>query len=338
MKKINLRTLAACLLIAIFVGVFFEKVLGIMGCEPKCPAQIDWMYVILIILTIVAYFVCAFRFGKKDEEPCSDKVDKTYQVPVFLIIASVAIAVIFMISGIIAPVMRGDASMVDSETITNFYTAFIALCTTFVVGFQIYNSLELNKKMEKLDVAKQETEKQLADLKKKLIELDADKQDLEKQVSDAKAINKRCEYFNAYTIGIIRYNEAEMNKKPNPEASKRYCWNAIRAYFNALKFASEGGQDYTEAWNSFGCNKIRKCIEVLVEIHENKKHGINDGGNDSVMPSYEDRMRYIEDTNKAIDNMDFSKLTPEQTSGYWELKGQWENFVDAYYPALNKKK
>lgn len=334
MKKINLRTLAACLLIAIFVGVFFEKVLGIMGCEPKCPAQIDWMYVILIILTIVAYFVCAFRFGKKDEEACSDKIDKTYQVPVFLIIASVAIAVIFMISGIIAPVMRGDESQVDSETITNFYTAFIALCTTFVVGFQIYNSLELNKKMEKLDVAKQETEKQLADLKKKLIELDADKLDLEKQVNDAKAINKRCEYFNAYTIGTIRYNEAEMNKKPNPEASKRYCWNAIRAYFNALKFASEGGQDYKEAWESFGQNKISNCIDILIQMHKDYPHGENDGDRDSVMPSYEDRMRYINDTKKAIKGIKTSDLDDNLSSELDNLKAKWNTFLKEYYPNL----
>ena len=334
MKKINLRSLAACLLIAIFVGVFFEKVLGIMGCEPKCPAQIDWMYVILIILTIVAYFVCAFRFGKKDEEPCSDKIDKTYQVPVFLIIASVAIAVIFMISGIIAPVMRGDASQVDSETITNFYTAFIALCTTFVVGFQIYNSLELNKKMEKLDVAKQETEKQLADLKKKLMELDADKLDLEKQVNEAKAINKRCEYFNAYTIGTIRYNEAEMNKKPNPEASKRYCWNAIRAYFNALKFASEGGQDYKEAWESFGQNKISNCIDILIQMHKDYPHGENDGDRDSVMPSYEDRMRYINDTKKAIKGIKTSDLDDNLSSELDNLKAKWNTFLKEYYPNL----
>ena len=336
MKKFNPWTLAVCWLLAFLVGKLSEHIINIIGYDYKkcCFHLIDWVYVILFVTFTAIYIVYYFGFGKKAESDNSDKVEQSYRLPFALTIASVSLAIILMISGIIAPIMWGKADQVNTEIITNFYTAFIALCTTFVVGFQIYNSIDLNKKMEKLDAAKQEAEKQLDYLNAKLLELDSDKKDLADQIKRTSDINKKCEYFNAYSIGTIRYNEAEMNKKDVPEANKRYCWNAIRAYFNALKFASEGGQNYKEAWESFGKNKIRKCIDLLIEVHNKTDHGKNDGDNTSVMPSYNDRKRYIEDTNTAIKNIKFSDLDETLKNEYWDLVVKWNNFLQKFYSDL----
>ena len=341
MKKFNHWTLAACCLLAFLCGKLCEHIIDIIGWD-YINHLTDWVYVVLFVIFTAVYIVYHFWFGKKAEENNSDKVEQAYRFPVGMTVASVSIAAILILSGIIAPLMKGEPGQVDNETITSFYTAFIALCTTFVVGFQIYNSIDLHKKMEKLDAAKLEMEKQLADLRSKLMELDSDKEEFEKEINATQAINKKCEYFNAYSIGTIRYNEAEMNKKEDPKANKRYCWNATRAYFNALRFASEGGQDYREAWESFG-NKIWKCIDVLYEVHVTNKHGKNDGDKASVMPSYEDRMRYIEDINKAIEginevieNSTYKSMSQNLVRECYSLEDGWNEFLTKFYPNVKQ--
>ena len=195
---------------------------------------------------------------------------------VILMIIAIVMAYFDVLPRNICPWLKNNS--VDA---TDFYTSFIALCTTFVVGFQIYSSIVIGNKIEKLDK-----------------ELDRQKRITKQMISD----NLECKYFNAYTVGLTRYNEIEFGSKGE---KLRYCWNSIRAYMNALNIAAEGGHDFHEAVTSFGNKKILNCINALDAYHKNDKKknykNENSGGEYNVsLPSYGDRMKYISDINHYI--------------------------------------
>lgn len=285
----------------------------------------------LVAICAIGYLVYNICQAKNDQENLCI-IERKYTFPIVMTIASLSISVIVILSLLVSSYIKIDPNNVSQEAITNFYTAFIALCTTFVVGFQIYNSIDLNKKMEKLDNAKREVEKQLESLSAKMEELDSDKKGLQDQVHNMTELNKRCEYFNAYSIGTIRYNEAKLNEKLDPEAPKRYCWNAMRAYFNALKLAAEGGQDFEEAWRSFGETKIRKCLRILEDVHSQYDYGDGTGDDISVMPLYSTRVKIIRQINSYIDVTRQQPISSSLMNEYWELVVNWNKFLKSYYP------
>lgn len=302
-----------------------------------CLLEFVCYFLILISSGAVIYIIYSLFKDYMAENNNPSEVDKAYRCPLFITIVSTSLVVLAILAGIAAGLTRWNPNSVNEEAITNFYTAFIALCTTFVVGFQIYNSIDLNKKMDKLDVAKRDAEKQLENLKTKLEELDSEKNALQNQIEKMVQLNKKCEYFNAYSIGTIRYNEAEMNEKDDPEATKRYCWNAIRAYFNALKLAASGGQNYEEAWNSFGKNKIVKCLDKLIEIHNRHDYCMDAGDSTSIMPIYKHRVKFIKDTTSyAKDARELivnSRIIADFLKDeYCDLASKWNTFIKSYYP------
>lgn len=334
------------------IGLYI-LLLGILGATVLTQIKHYWdtwyskMTTIVLILTAVYVIVYLlynlYSRSKTVVTRNNTTIDGSYRCGVFLNVFSLSISVLLIFAFLTASLIKWDPNTVSSETITNFYTAFIALCTTFVVGFQIYNSVDLNKKMDKLDLAKRELEKELEDLNMKMADMDSAKKHLEKQIETLTDINKTCEYFNAYTVGTIRYNEAEMNEKAEPEASKRYCWNAMRAYFNALRLAAIGGQDFEEAWRSFGRNKIYKCLNQLEIIHTNRDYGVEAGDADSVMPTYVDREKFIKqiigytiETRTLLVNSD--KIPYPLINEYCDLVGKWNRFVKSYYPDIELKK
>lgn len=123
--------------------------------------------------------------------------------------------------------------------------AFIGVCTTFVVGFQIWNHIYFTNKLDRLDVEKQEMSKKIDELDKARIE---------------------CKYYNAYTIGRMRYQMAEGYEKK--EDDQKYYWNALRALTNALWYAAEGGHDFDDTYNSLH-GKIESAIHYIIK---DKKH------------------------------------------------------------------
>lgn len=237
-------------------------------CDEICslPMMASIFLVFVSVLVIILLVYRAIKPSNNDSV-----IERQYRFRFGLNVFSMSLSIILIISALIGSTVKLELGKVGSA---DFYTAFIALCTTFVLGFQIYSSIDLNKKIEKLD---------------------KEKKRINNQIKELKELNKTCEYFNAYSIGTIRYNEAEMNVKDNPEASKRYCWNAFRAYANALKLAAEGGHDFHEAWDSFGATKMYACLAELNRIHQCNNSGDNDGGPGQIMPCYLDRKRYVKD-------------------------------------------
>ena len=73
--------------------------------------------------------------------------------PTIITIIAFAFAIIFKKLGVS---MEGD--------LTDFYSSFIALCTTFIVGFQIYSTMELNKRIKELDDKNQMLEQKTRDI------------------------------------------------------------------------------------------------------------------------------------------------------------------------------
>ena len=73
--------------------------------------------------------------------------------PTLLVVLAIAIAII----------IKADDGM-DSGDLTGFYSSFIALCTTFIVGFQIYSTMELNERIRDLDNKNQILEKKTRDV------------------------------------------------------------------------------------------------------------------------------------------------------------------------------
>lgn len=257
------------------------------------------------------YDACREKDKNNDDKP----LEKVYRLRHYQNFFSMSLVAIFLIGVLLTTMIEFDFGKVDA---TDFYTAFIALCTTFVVGFQIYSSIDINKKIDKLDEGKRQ---------------------IEKQIEELNDLNKRCEYFNAYSIGTIRYNEASMKTVEEAEYSKRYCWNAFRAYCNALRLAAEGGQNFQEAWDSFGATKMIMCLDELTKIHETNTFDENSGGKASVMPSYDDRVRYVSDiimymgqAKKAVD--DSKHISHKNKVSFGNLVNRWDEFKTKYYPEI----
>ena len=225
--KLIAVVLLAVMTVAAIVGIIYYDQMSMW------PMFASAFFVLVSMLTIICLVYMACKRGKDDVA-----FERQYRFRFGLNIFSVSLSILVLLAVLLSSTVKLHFGEVNA---TDFYTAFIALCTTFVVGFQIYNSIDLNKKIDKLD---------------------ADKKELEEQLKNLNKITKRCEYFNAYTVGAIRYNDSGA-KDPKAEGNpKKYCWNAMKAYFNALRLAAEGGQDFRRALEALD-GKIRNCIEVL---------------------------------------------------------------------------
>lgn len=61
-----------------------------------------------------------------------------------------------------------ESSVVDSVTYMSVMATFIGICATFIVGFQILNTLSIGSKMKEIDTIKNELEIQKIETKKML--------------------------------------------------------------------------------------------------------------------------------------------------------------------------
>ena len=224
-KLIGVVLLALMVLAALFGIKFYNEI-------SSWPLIASVFFLIVSVLVIVFMVYNAIKPGKDESV-----FERQYRFRFGLNVFSMSLCIILLISVLVSSTVKLNSGEIDAA---DFYTAFIALCTTFVVGFQIYSSIDLNKKIEKLDKEKNLLEEQLKGLNK---------------------ISKECEYFNAYTIGLVYYRQVKADIKAN----SRYNWNALRAYSNALRLAAEGGHDFNETFDAVS-EKIQDCMNEIDKI------------------------------------------------------------------------
>lgn len=127
-------------------------------------------------------------------------------------------------------------------------STFIGICTTFVVGFQIWNYIYHTNKLDKVD---SEIEK-----------LEKEKEELRAEIDKLKGTGTQSMYYNAYTIGRIHF---QMAKGFAPSTNdKKYYWNALRALAKALKYASQGGHDFADTYKAIS-GKIYFAIDSIID-------------------------------------------------------------------------
>lgn len=196
----------------------------------------------------------------------------------------------------------------DNVDVTDFYSSFIALCTTFIVGFQIYSSMELNNKIKELD------EKNTA------LELKAKQLEEMSENLDKKALQNK--YFNAYTIGLTHFNSA--SSKP------KYYWNSMRAYCNALRYATEGGHPIQEAFDAL-CKKMICCLDNIKKNHENINNIVEETDN---QPAYDVRLIIINEVSSAINAIDINikdvKNIHSMSYNYQKFSREFFAFINDY--------
>ena len=183
-------------------------------------------------------------------------------------------SLIVILAVVIVIVIKADGQM-DRGDLSDFYSSFIALCTTFIVGFQIYSTMELNKRIKELDDKNQILEQKTRDI-------------------DAMSNNLlECKYYNAYTIGLTHFYNAETKPK--------YYWNSLRAFCNALKYASNGGHNIEESVDALS-KKMQICLDKIKEVHKDIDN-ITVCNND--LPEYAKRLNMlteIEETLKIVNS------------------------------------
>ncbi len=173
--------------------------------------------------------------------------------------------------------------------LSDFYSSFIALCTTFIVGFQIYSTMELNKRIRDLDEKDKELEQKTEDIDeyhKKLLE---------------------CKYYNAYTIGLSHFNNAKSEPK--------YYWNSLRAYCNALLYATEGGHDIEEAIDAL-CHKMQECLSAIKDYHKDWKNITDEN---EYIPVYPKRVRMADEINDTLKKI-HTNLGQTENSNFTSFK------------------
>ena len=130
-------------------------------CDEICslPMMASIFLVFVSVLVIILLVYRAIKPSKNDSV-----IERQYRFRFGLNVFSMSLCIILLISVLVSSTVKLNSGNVDA---TDFYTAFIALCTTFVVGFQIYSSIDLNKKIEKLDKEKKRINNQIKELKEK---------------------------------------------------------------------------------------------------------------------------------------------------------------------------
>ena len=137
------------------------------------------------------------------------------------------IALIIEVSLVVLLFVSGRIVWPDTVDINAFLGTFVSICTTFIVGFQIWNYIYASDKLK---------------------EFEEEKNILTQEIQELKEAKFECLYFNAYTIGRMRY---QMAKGYNyEEKDKRYYWNALRAFTNALLYAKAGGHDFEDTYDA----------------------------------------------------------------------------------------
>lgn len=291
--KLIAVVLLAVMTVAAIVGIIYYDQMSMW------PMFASAFFVLVSILTIICLVYMACKPGKDDSA-----FERQYRFRFGLNVFSLSLCILVLIAVLLSSTVKLHFGEVNA---TDFYTAFIALCTTFVVGFQIYNSIDLNKKIDKLD---------------------ADKKELEEQLKNINKITKRCEYFNAYTVGAIRYNESGAKVLSAEGDPKKYCWNAMKAYFNALRLAAEGGQNFHRALKALD-GKIRNCINMLSDNTAEEAHAPSNNRyiyNDTEVKTFVITIsRYIENTQATIKNA--GHIDEKDETKYGELVSAWGNFI-----------
>ena len=155
--------------------------------------------------------------------------------------------------------------------INAYLGTFVSICTTFIVGFQIWNYIYASEKLK---------------------EFEEEKNILTQEIQELKEAKFECLYFNAYTIGRMRY---QMAKGYNyEEKDKRYYWNALRAFTNALMYAKAGGHDFEDTYGAIS----EMVFEAIKAISEKKGYMIEDFDEDSkcliMMETINDNMQEIQ--------------------------------------------
>lgn len=138
---------------------------------------------------------------------------------VIVLIIEVSLVVLLFVSGRIV--------LLDKVDINAFLGTFVSICTTFIVGFQIWNYIYASDKLK---------------------EFEEKKNILTQEIQELKEAKFECLYFNAYTIGRMRYQMAKGYH--NDEKDKRNYWNALRAFTNALLYAKAGGHDFEDTYDA----------------------------------------------------------------------------------------
>lgn len=184
--------------------------------------------------------------------------------------------------------------------LSDFYSSFIALCTTFIVGFQIYSTMELNKKIRDLDEKNKELEQKAKDIDEFHKEL------------------LKCKYYNAYTIGLTHFN--------NAKSEPRYYWNSLRAYCNALLYATEGGHDIGEAIDAL-CYKMQECLNILKHSHNGLNNILIEN---EYMPSFSKRVNMVNEIKDTLIKI-HENLKQTESANFTEFKNECiEFFKDRY--------
>ncbi len=124
-------------------------------------------------------------------------------------------------------------------------------------------------------------------------------------------------YYNAYNLATVRYTLAFADKYMG---DKRLCWNSLRSYFYALKYAAEDGHDFKESLETIG-NKIKKCFSAL----SNSDNPVSFRRNNL------SRFQFISEINATADDTLDTLLQKDRNSkevaGYKELIGDWHKFL-----------
>lgn len=135
-------------------------------------------------------------------------------------------------------VFKRIVCVVDKVDINVFWGTFVSTCTTFIVGFQIWNFISASEKLK---------------------EFEKEKNILTQEIQELKEAKLECRYYNAYTIGCIRYQMAKNSQK---EEDKRNYWNALRAFTKALVYAKDGGHDFERSYKAMS-KKVSDAINSI---------------------------------------------------------------------------
>ena len=190
---------------------------------------------------------------------------------VMIFLSVISVIVIIEVSIVVLLLVSGRIDWPEKVDPNVFWGTFISTCTTFIVGFQIWNYISASDKLKELEEMKNILTQEIQELKEAKFE---------------------SQYYNAYTIGCMRYQTAKGYHYE--EEDQRNYLNALRAFTKALLYAKAGGHDFERSYNAIS-RKVFDAIDSIPKIKDKMiSYFVNPSECYSMMETINDNMHEIQ--------------------------------------------
>ena len=134
-----------------------------------------------------------------------------------LSVSSVTIALFF--------IKVSPNSVVDGNTFISILAAFIGIFVTILIGYQVYNAVEIKQELSKIDIIKEEVERDRLELNKQKQEVDAQLKSLNNKMEISRCVSlSDANVVHNPILSFVRLHEALQYLLSSDSFKEDFVW------------------------------------------------------------------------------------------------------------------